>query len=65
MDFECQSEKGGDPASGLPPSLPAGELLDGDGDGDGDGTNMSRDLGTLDKAPRLSIRLVIYFDLAV
>ena len=29
MDFECQSEKGGDPASGPPPSLPAGELLKG------------------------------------
>ena len=27
VDFECQSEKGGDPASGPPPSLPAGELL--------------------------------------
>ena len=25
VDFECQSEKGGDPASGPPPSLPAGE----------------------------------------
>ena len=31
VDFECQSEKGGDPASGPPPSLPAGEgLMDGD-----------------------------------
>ena len=27
VDFECQSEKGGDPASGPPPSLPAGEGL--------------------------------------
>ena len=25
VDFECQSEKGGDPTSGPPPSLPAGE----------------------------------------
>ena len=27
VDFECQSEKGGDPTSGPPPSLPAGEQL--------------------------------------
>ena len=40
MDFECQSEKGGDPASGPPPSLPAGELLIVVDDDDDEGSRM-------------------------